>query len=302
MLKTKCQVVETFQKFHAMVERETERKLKCLRSDNGGDYTLHEFENYCSQHGIQHMKIVPGTPQHNDVLEKMNKTIVEKVRCMLKMSDLPKSFWAKAVKTAVYLINRSPSIPLGLDIPERTWKECDPTYSHLRVFGCKTYMDVPKEQRLKHDSNTTLCVFVGYGDEEYGFRLYDPEKQKVVRSKDVVFFEHEMGAELLRASQHMMILMQLMMVLKRYNLMMMVMYHSLMMLLMMLNQMMKRFMSRGEQPISPVDDVQIRRSTRDRTSSTKYPNTDYILVTDEGSPRVSKKCSLVKIKIFGSKL
>ena len=113
---------------------------------------------------------------------------------MLKMSDLPKSFWAEAVNTAVYLINRSPSIPLGLDIPERAWKGCDPVYTHLRVFGCKAYMHVPKDQRSKLDSKTNPCVFVGYGDEEYGFRLYDPEKGKVVRSRDVVFFEHEKGA------------------------------------------------------------------------------------------------------------
>ena len=64
-----------------------------------------------------HEKTVPGTPQHNGVVERMNQTIVEKVRCMLKLAKLPKSFWGEAVKTAVYLINRSPSIPLDFDIP-----------------------------------------------------------------------------------------------------------------------------------------------------------------------------------------
>ena len=186
MLKNKSQVLETFKKFHAMVERETERKLKCLRSDNGGEYTSDEFKLYCSYHRIRHVKIVHGTPQHNGIAKRMNRTIIENVRCMLKMSDLPKTFQAEAVQTAVYLINRSPSI---LDILERAWKGSDPTYSHLRVFGCKAYMHVPKEQRSKLDSKTTPCVFVGYGDEEYGFRLYDPEKKKVVRSRDVVFFE-----------------------------------------------------------------------------------------------------------------
>ena len=309
MLKTKNQVFETFQKFHALVERETDRKLKCLRSDNGGEYTSHEFENYCARHGIRHVKTVPGTPQHNGVAERMNRTIVEKVRCMLKMSDLPKSFWAEAVKTAVYLINRSPSIPLGLDIPERAWKGCDPTYSHLRVFGCKAYMHVPKDQRSKLDSKTTPCVFVGYGDEEYGYRLYDPEKKKVVRSRDVVFFEHEKGAELLSA---------------RYRTNSDSFLDSTN-----VSPVPTSFsddqpalddldathdgveevqpnddgdvpqfddapndaqldddeaIEQGEQPTSPVDDVQVRRSTRDRKPSTKYPSSDYILVTDEGEP------------------
>lgn len=53
MLKNKSQVLETFKKFHAMVERETERKLKCLRSDNGGEYTSDEFKQYCSHHDSQ---------------------------------------------------------------------------------------------------------------------------------------------------------------------------------------------------------------------------------------------------------
>ena len=197
ILQTKSQVFEIFKKFHAMVERETERKLNRLRSDNGVENTSHSFRNYCSQHGIRHERTEPGTPQHNGVAERMNRTTVEKVRCMLRMSDLPKTFWGEAVQCAVYLINRAPSVPLGLDIPERAWFGCDPIYSHLKVFGCKAYMHVPKEQRLKLDSKANPCVFVGYGDEEYGFRLYDPEKKKVVRSRDVVFFEHEKGVDLL---------------------------------------------------------------------------------------------------------
>lgn len=107
---------------------------------------------------------------------------------MLKMSTLPKTFWGEAVNCVVYLINRAPSVPLDFDIPERAWRGSDPTYSHLKIFGCKAYMHVPNEQRSKLDSKTTPCVFVGYGDEEYGFRLYDPEKKKTIRSRDVIFF------------------------------------------------------------------------------------------------------------------
>mgnify|MGYP003740606461 FL=1 len=82
-LKTKDQVFQHFQQFHAMVERETGRSLKCLRTDNGGEYTSKEFEAYLAEHGIRHEKTVPRTPQHNGVAERMNRTIVERVRCML---------------------------------------------------------------------------------------------------------------------------------------------------------------------------------------------------------------------------
>ena len=75
-----------------MVEREIGRKLKCLMSNNGGEYTSREFETYCTKNGIRHEKIVPSTPQHNGVDEIMNRTIIEKVRCMLKTAKLPKVF------------------------------------------------------------------------------------------------------------------------------------------------------------------------------------------------------------------
>ena len=96
-----------------MVERETGNPLKRLKTDNGGEYISKEFKEYCSKHE----KMVPGTPQHNGVAERMNRTIVEKVRCMLNLAKLPKSFWGEDVKTAVYLINRSPLVPLYFDIP-----------------------------------------------------------------------------------------------------------------------------------------------------------------------------------------
>uniref|UniRef100_A0A2N9EW40 Integrase catalytic domain-containing protein n=1 Tax=Fagus sylvatica TaxID=28930 RepID=A0A2N9EW40_FAGSY len=182
VLKTKDQVFQLFKKFHAMVEREKGKSLKCLRTDNGGEYTSNEFENYCSEYGIRHEKTVPGTPQHNGVAERINRTIVEKVRCMLRMAKLPKSFWAEAVQTACYLINRSPSVPLDFDIPERVWTGEDASYAHLKVFGCKTFAHVPKEQRLKLDDKATPCIFVGYGDAEFGYKLWDPKKKKMIRS------------------------------------------------------------------------------------------------------------------------
>ena len=165
--------------------------MKCLRSDNGGEYTFNEFKSYCSEKGIRHEKTVLSTPQQNGVVERMNRTIVEKIKCMLRMANLPKSFWGEVVVTACYLINRSPSVPLGFDILERVWTGKDVSYSHLKVFSCKAFVHVPKEQRLKLDSKSTPCIFVGYGDAEFGYKLWDPKEKKMIKSRDVVFHENE---------------------------------------------------------------------------------------------------------------
>ena len=95
------------------------------------------------------------------------------------MTNLPKSFWCEIVQTMCYLINWSPSVPLEFDIPERVWTRKDVSYSHLKVFGCKA-LHVPKEQRLKLDSKVTPCIFVGYGDAEFGYKLWDLEKKKMI--------------------------------------------------------------------------------------------------------------------------
>ncbi|WVY96494.1 hypothetical protein V8G54_028645 [Vigna mungo] len=116
-LKRKDEVLRIFKEFHTSVERETGKKLRCLRSDNGGKYRG-PFEHYCKAHGIRHEKVPPKTPQMNGVAERFNRTIAEKVRSMLSHAKLPKSFWGEALVTAADLINLSPSRPLNGKIPE----------------------------------------------------------------------------------------------------------------------------------------------------------------------------------------
>ena len=84
-----------------MVEREKGNHLKKIRTDNGGEYISKGFKEYCSKYGIRHEKTIPSTPQDNGVAERMNKTIVERVRFMLKLAKLPKSFWGEAINTVV---------------------------------------------------------------------------------------------------------------------------------------------------------------------------------------------------------
>ncbi|GJR03812.1 putative RNA-directed DNA polymerase [Tanacetum coccineum] len=98
-LKTKDQVLDVFKQFHALVERQTGKKLKCIRSDNGGEY-IGPFDAYCREHGIQHQKTPPKTPQLNGLAERMNRTLVERVRCLLSHAGLPASFWGEALNTA----------------------------------------------------------------------------------------------------------------------------------------------------------------------------------------------------------
>ncbi|GKD62717.1 putative RNA-directed DNA polymerase, partial [Tanacetum coccineum] len=110
-LKTKDQVLDVFKQFHALVERQTWKKLKCIRSDNEGEY-IGPFDAYCREHGIQHQKTPPKTPQLNSLTERMNRTLVERVRCLLSHAELLASFLGEALNTAVHVINLTPCVPL----------------------------------------------------------------------------------------------------------------------------------------------------------------------------------------------
>lgn len=93
-----------------------------------------EFMEFCKDNGIARHKTVRHTPQQNGIAERMNRTILDKVRCMLNFANLGKQFWGEALSIAVYLINRSPSTALDLKIPEEIWSTRPVDYSNLRIF------------------------------------------------------------------------------------------------------------------------------------------------------------------------
>jgi transposase InsO family protein len=84
MLKRKADVFVVFKQFRDLVEKRTGRSIKCLRTDNGGEFTLMKFENYCKEFGIDRNKTTTYTPQQNGVVERMNMTLLERARSMLK--------------------------------------------------------------------------------------------------------------------------------------------------------------------------------------------------------------------------
>ena len=101
-----------------MVETKIGLKVKCLRSNNGGEYIDGGFSEYCAAQGIRMEKTISGTLQQNDVAERMNRTLNEHARSMRLHAGLPKTFWADAISTAAYLINQGPSVPIEFRLPE----------------------------------------------------------------------------------------------------------------------------------------------------------------------------------------
>ncbi|KAH9734072.1 Integrase catalytic domain-containing protein [Citrus sinensis] len=191
-IKKKSDVFPVFKEYKARVELESGKKIKCLKTDNSGEYTDGEFLAFCKQEGIQRQFTVAYTPQQNGVAERMNRTLTERIRAMLRTAGLPNSFWAEAAKTACYIVNRSPSTAIGLKTTMEMWTGKLADYSYLHAFGCPVYVMYNAQERTKLDPKSRRCIFLGYADGVKGYRLWDPTAHKIVISRNVIFVEDQL--------------------------------------------------------------------------------------------------------------
>ena len=109
-MKEKGEVFGHFQKFKAVVvEKEKGMQIKCLRSDGGGEYFSNEFSDFLKDQGIKRQFTCRYTPQQNGVAERKYMHIAEVARALMNEKCMPHYFWAEAVSTAVYIMNRTPT-------------------------------------------------------------------------------------------------------------------------------------------------------------------------------------------------
>ena len=190
-LKNKSEVLSKFQEYESMVTNLTGLKIQTLRSDNGGEYTSKEFAKFYASKGIVHQFTNPYTPEQNGVSEKLNRTLIESGKSMLFHAGLPLSFWAEVVNTATYLHNSSPVSSLPDKTPYECWYRRKPDVSNLKVFGSICFVHTPDSFRQKLDPKSAKGILVGYPLDTKGYKIYNIESKKFIRSKDVLFHENK---------------------------------------------------------------------------------------------------------------
>nr|GEW00572.1 zinc finger, CCHC-type [Tanacetum cinerariifolium] len=162
------------------------------KSLGGKRYFLSIVDDYsrrlCIESEIARHLTVAGTPQQNMLAEHMNRTLMDKVRCLLIQSGLPKTFWAEATCTAAYLINRSPSTAIEKKTHMEMWSGHPSDYGMLRTFGCVAYSHV---QQGKLELRAVKCVLLGY-----------PEGVKGILGADKSVEELQVEVELQRLNNH----------------------------------------------------------------------------------------------------
>lgn len=189
-LKSKSETVHHVEEFLNETKTRYDHKIKIVRTDNGTEFINYAMKTLLSQHGIQHQKSVVYTPEQNGAAEREMRTVVEAARTMLAESCLQKEFWAEAVNTAVYVLNRTGKSRTKHKTPFELWSKKQLfDINNLQIFGSRVSVHIPGQHRSKWDNKSQLGIFVGYGENVKGYRIYFPEKREVEVKRDVVFIK-----------------------------------------------------------------------------------------------------------------
>lgn len=118
-------------------------------------------------------------------------TLIEKVICLLFNENFSKQFWAEAVTTIAYLINRSPSSALNFKTPQEIWSGKPPDLSNLRIFGCPTCAHISQG---KLEPTAVKMYFIRYPEGIKGHKIWcvNGKSSRTLISRDVVFDEQAM--------------------------------------------------------------------------------------------------------------
>jgi hypothetical protein len=179
-----------FRKLAKVIQNKKNLKIASIRSDHGGEFENKDFELFCDEHGIEHNFSAPRTPQQNGVVERKNRSLEEIARTLLNDTSLPKYFWAEAVNTACYIMNRALIRPILKKTPYELYNGRKPNISHLHVFGCKCFvLNNGKDNLGKFDAKSDEGIFLGYSLQSKAYRIYNKRTMNIEESIHVTFDE-----------------------------------------------------------------------------------------------------------------
>ena len=132
-------VLKRFKEFKALIENQSEYKIKVFRSDNIGEFVSKTFKWFLKDPNIEKQMSTPYRPQEKRVMRLANRTIMEMAKNMLHVQNIHKSFWAEVIDDALYTRNWYPMRALDSITSYEVWSRRRPCIAHM--YLCM-YMDV----------------------------------------------------------------------------------------------------------------------------------------------------------------
>jgi transposase InsO family protein len=187
-LRKKSEAIQKFKEYWNTLNTQKGIRLKKLVTDEGSEYCNKEFEEFCKKKGIKHVVTPPYTPQKNGVSERLNRTLMDKARSMMKAKNVGLTSWAEAVNHANYLRNLSPTQKLKKMTPYEVFHNEKPDLSMLRTFGCRVFIK-NNAHKKKLANRSVVGVLMGIQDRNY--RIWNIKRKAIELSRDVIFYEKE---------------------------------------------------------------------------------------------------------------
>jgi hypothetical protein len=164
-------------------------RIKKVRSDNGMEFKNSQIEGFLEEEGIKHEFTSPYTPQQNGVVERKNRTLLDMARTMLDEYNTPDRFWAEAINTTCYSINR---LYLHRILKKTSYELLTgkkPNVSYFRVFGSKCFILIKRGRSSKFAPKAVESFLLGYDSNTRAYRVFNKSTGLVEVSCDIVFDE-----------------------------------------------------------------------------------------------------------------
>jgi transposase InsO family protein len=188
-LQEKSQTQETLKRFLRWAQNEFGLRIKKIRSDNGMEFKNSQIEGFLEEEGIKHEFSSPYTPQQNGVVERKNITLLDMTRTMFDEYKTSDRFWAEAINTACYSINRLylHRILKKTSYELLTGKKSNVSY--FRVFGSKCFILITRGRNSKFAPKAVEGFLLRYNSNTRAYRVFNKSTGLVKVSCDIVFDE-----------------------------------------------------------------------------------------------------------------
>ncbi|GJU02748.1 putative ribonuclease H-like domain-containing protein [Tanacetum coccineum] len=190
-LRSKDETSAILKDFIRQIENQLNQKVKTIRCDNGTEFKNRDINEFCGLKGIKREYSNARTPQQNGVAERKNRTLIEAARTMLADSFLPNTFWAEAVSTACYVLNRVLVTKPHNKTPYELLTGKTPIISYIRPFGCHVTILNTIEHLGKFAGKSDEGFLVGYSLQSKAFRVYNLVTKRVEENLHIKFLENK---------------------------------------------------------------------------------------------------------------
>jgi transposase InsO family protein len=188
-LQEKSQTQDTLKGFLRRAQNEFGLRIKKIRSDNGTEFKNSQNEGFLEDEGIKHEFSSPYTPQQNGVVERKNQTLLDMARTMLDEYKTLDRFWAEAINTACYSINRLYVHRILRKTSYELLTGKKPNVSYFRVFGSKCFILVKRGRKSKFAPKVVEGFLLGYDSNTRAYRVFNKSTRLVEVCCDIVFDE-----------------------------------------------------------------------------------------------------------------